>query len=120
MPEPQPAASRPRRSSRPRTAPARDGTDYQRLPAAPLLQAVQQRARRRQSLRELLGPELFGAYGNAHASGSISLVTLERFCDEALDWHPACSTARPTTTQLLSPSHERHRTGGSQDLILIS
>jgi hypothetical protein len=74
--------------SRSCTAPARDGSD-QRLPAAPLLQAVQQRARRRrQSLRELLGPELFGAYGNAHTSGTISLVTLERFCDEVLGWHP--------------------------------
>jgi hypothetical protein len=89
MPEPQPAVSSGRRPSQPRTSPARDGADHQRLPAAPLLQAVQQCARRRrQSLRELLGPELFGAYGNAHASGSISLITLERFCDEVLGWHP--------------------------------
>jgi hypothetical protein len=43
---------------------------------------------RRQSLRELLGPELFGAYGNAQATGTVSLVTLERFCDEILGWHP--------------------------------
>jgi hypothetical protein len=89
MPEPQPAASRARRPSRARTTPARYGTDQQRLPAAPLLQAVQQHARlRRQSLRELLGPKLFGAYGNVHASGSITLVTLERICDEVLGWHP--------------------------------
>jgi hypothetical protein len=89
MPERQPAASHGRRPSRSCTAPARDGSDHQRLPAAPLLQAVQQRARRRrQSLRELLGPELFGAYGNAHTTGTISLVTLERFCDEVRGWHP--------------------------------
>jgi hypothetical protein len=63
--------------------------DYHRLAAAPLLQAIQQRAWLRcQSLRELLGPELFGAYGNAQATGTVSLVTLERFCDEVLGWHP--------------------------------
>ena len=89
MPEPPAAASPARRLRRPRSTPFHGGTDNQRLPAAPLLQAVQQHARRRrQSLRELLGPELFGAYGNAHASGSVSLVTLERFCDEVLGWHP--------------------------------
>jgi len=43
---------------------------------------------RRLSLRELLGPELFGAYGNAQVAGTMSLVTLERFCDEVLGWHP--------------------------------
>jgi hypothetical protein len=65
------------------------GADHHRLAAAPLLRAVQQHARlRRQSLRELVGPELFGAYGNAQATGTISLVTLERFCDEVLGWHP--------------------------------
>jgi hypothetical protein len=30
----------------------------------------------------------FGAYGNAQATGTVSLVTLERFCDEVLGWHP--------------------------------
>jgi len=83
------AASRARRPSPPRTSPVPDSPDRNRLPAAPLLHAIQQRARlRHQSLRELLGPELFGAYGNAQAAGTISLVTLERFCDEVLGWHP--------------------------------
>jgi hypothetical protein len=65
------------------------GADHHRLPAAPVLLAIQRRTRlRRQSLRELLGPELFGASGNAQAAGTISLVTLERFCDDVLGWHP--------------------------------
>jgi hypothetical protein len=34
------------------------------------------------------GRHPFGAYGNAHASGTIGLVILERFCDEVLGWHP--------------------------------
>jgi hypothetical protein len=82
-------ANRGRQPSPLRRSPAPHGVHHHRLAAAPLLQAVQERARlRRQSLRELLGPELFGAYGNAHTSGSISLVTVERFCDEVLGWHP--------------------------------
>jgi hypothetical protein len=92
MPEPRAAAktvTRRRRPSSPRRSPTPHGVDHHRLPAAPLLRVIQQRAwLRRRSLRELLGPELFGAYGNAHSSGSISLVTLERFCDEVLGWHP--------------------------------
>jgi hypothetical protein len=36
----------------------------------------------------LLGLELVGAYGNAQSTGTVSLVTLERFCDEVLGWHP--------------------------------
>jgi hypothetical protein len=40
------------------------------------------------SLRELLGYELFAAYGNAHQAGTIPLVILERFCEEVLGWHP--------------------------------
>jgi hypothetical protein len=32
----------------------------------------------------VVGPELFGAYGNAQAAGIISLITLERFGDEVL------------------------------------
>jgi hypothetical protein len=80
---PDPRASRPRRS-----VPAQ-GADRNRLPAAPVLHAIQRRVRlRRQSLRELLGPELFSAYGNAQATGTISLLTLERICDEVLGWHP--------------------------------
>jgi hypothetical protein len=90
MPELSAAATDSRhRPNRPPRSPADHGADHHRLAAAPLLHAIQQRARlRRQSLRELLGPELFGAYGNAHTSGTISLVTLERFCDEILGWHP--------------------------------
>jgi hypothetical protein len=80
---PDPRASRPRRSA------LAQGADRNRLPAAPVLQAIQRRARvRRQSLRQLLGPELFSTYGNAQATGTISLLTLERFCDEVLGWHP--------------------------------
>jgi hypothetical protein len=87
--QPATAASRGRQPSRlPRSAPAH-GADRNRLPAAPVLRAIQRRAwLRHQSLRELLGPELVGAYGNAQAAGTISLVTLERFCDEVLGWHP--------------------------------
>jgi hypothetical protein len=80
---PDPRAGRPERST-----PAQ-GADRNRLPAAPVLQAIQQRARlRRQSLGQLLGPELFSAYGNAQAAGTVSLVTLEQLCDEVLGWHP--------------------------------
>jgi hypothetical protein len=65
------------------------GADRNRLPSGPVLRAVRRYARRRrQSLRELLGPELFVAYCNARVAGTINLVTLERFCDEVLGWHP--------------------------------
>jgi hypothetical protein len=71
-----------------RRAPAK-GADTHRLPAAPLLAAVRRRADLRHlPLRELLGPELFGAYGNAQQAGTVSLIVLERFCDEVLGWHP--------------------------------
>ncbi|HEV8648747.1 MAG TPA: hypothetical protein VG276_04925 [Actinomycetes bacterium] len=77
-----------RRRERPAMAPAQ-GADRNRLPARPVLAEVVRLARRRRlSLRELLGPELFGAYGNAQVAGTMSLVTLERFCDEVLGWHP--------------------------------
>jgi hypothetical protein len=82
------AACHRRRGERPAIAPAQ-GADRNRLPARPVLAEVVQLARRRRlSLRELLGPELFGAYGNAQVAGTMSLVTLERFCDEVLGWHP--------------------------------
>jgi hypothetical protein len=82
------ARQRSRPQGRTRRAPAR-GADNHRLPSAPLLQAVRRHADlRRLSLRELLGPELFGAYGNAHQAGTVSLLVLERFCDEVLGWHP--------------------------------
>jgi hypothetical protein len=45
-------------------------------------------------------PELFGFYGNAHTTGTISLVTLERVCDEVLGWHP-----RMPYDKVLRPSH---------------
>jgi hypothetical protein len=78
--------SRPPRQRRP--APAR-GADTNRLQAAPLLEAVKRYARRRhEPLKVLLGPELDGVYDNAEASGTITLVVLERFCDEVLGWHP--------------------------------
>ncbi len=65
------------------------GPDRNRLPSGPLLQAIRRLAHlRHESLRELLGPELFVAYNHAHASGTVTLVTLERFCDEVLGWHP--------------------------------
>jgi hypothetical protein len=82
-----PAACR-RRLERPATAPAR-GADRHRLPARPVLTEVVRIAHHRNtSLRELLGPDLFGAYGNARVAGTMSLVTIERFCDEVLGWHP--------------------------------
>jgi hypothetical protein len=65
------------------------GADRNRLPADPLLGAVRRLARRRrQSLRDLLGPDLFVAYCNACVASTISLIMLERFCDEILGWHP--------------------------------
>jgi hypothetical protein len=68
--------------------PAR-GADRNRLPSGPVLEAVRRLARlRRQSLRQLLGPDLFVAYCNARVAGTINLVTLERFCDEVLGSHP--------------------------------
>ena len=68
---------------------AANGADNHRLPAAPLLAAVRRLAERRNlSLRELLGPELFGAFGNALQAGTVRLIVLERFCDEVLGWHP--------------------------------
>jgi len=79
-----PAEQRPDRPPSPAT-----GADRNHLPAGPLLDAVRRLARRRhESLRELLSRELFVAYCNAHARGTVNLVTLERFCDEILGWHP--------------------------------
>jgi hypothetical protein len=77
---------RPPRQRRP--APAR-GADTNRLPSAPLLAAVRRYSKRRRlPLRDLLGHELFAAYGNAYQAGTVSLIMLERFCDEVLGWHP--------------------------------
>jgi hypothetical protein len=77
-----------RPSGQRRHAPAR-GADANRLPSAPLLATVRRYAKRRRlPLRDLLGPELFALYGNAHQAGTVSLIVLERFCDEVLGWHP--------------------------------
>jgi hypothetical protein len=77
---------RPPRQRRP--SPAR-GADTNRLSSAPLLAAVRRHAKRRcLPLRDLLGPELFALYGNTHQAGTVSLIVLERFCDEVLGWHP--------------------------------
>jgi hypothetical protein len=77
-----------RRIERPATAPAQ-GAERPQFPSRPVLAEVIRLAHRRStSLRELLGPELFGAYGNARVAGTMSLVTIERFCDEVLGWHP--------------------------------
>jgi hypothetical protein len=66
-----------------------DATACRRRVERPVLAEVTRVAHRRNtSLRELLGPELFGAYGNARVAGTMSLVTIERFCDEVLGWHP--------------------------------
>jgi hypothetical protein len=82
------ARQRSRPTARSRRAPAQ-GADNHRLPAGPLLVAVRPYAQRRHlSLRELLGPELFGAFGNALQAGTVRLIVLERFCDEVLGWHP--------------------------------
>jgi hypothetical protein len=79
---------RARRSGQRRHAPAR-GADTNRLSSAPLLAAVRRHAKRRHlPLRDLLGPELFALYGNVHQAGTVSLLVLERFCDEVLGWHP--------------------------------
>ena len=65
------------------------GADQNRLPSAPVLRAARRLARRRrESLRQLLGPDLFVAYCSARVAGTINLITLERFCDEVLGWHP--------------------------------
>jgi hypothetical protein len=44
--------------------------------------------RRHLTLKELLGPQLDGAFDHAQAAGTISLLMLERFCDDVLGWHP--------------------------------
>ena len=109
---PDPHASRPRRS-----APAQ-GSDCNRLPAAPVLQAIQRRARlRHQSLRQLLGPDLFSAYGNAqaavplapsHSTGSYYLGLHILSCSTTL---PSCLTA---ASLFLRSVHRRCRMEGFQ------
>ena len=67
--------------------------DHRRLPAAPLIEAVNSVARRRQQpLAELLGdgsrnPWLFVALRQAETSGAVTVLTGEHVCD-VLGWHP--------------------------------
>ncbi len=80
------------------------GADRNRLPSAPVLDAVRRLARlRHESLRGLLGAELFIAYCNAHATGTINLITLERLCDEILGWHPRMLYADAYDERLFRP-----------------
>jgi hypothetical protein len=79
----------------PATEPRRVPIEQRRLPAAPLLQAVQSAARRRQQpLEELLGeaeqhrnPWLLQALRHAQISGQVTVLTGEHVCD-VLGWHP--------------------------------
>jgi hypothetical protein len=88
-PEGCPSGTAPEQAQRNRRRRPTGSADRNRLPSGPLLEAIRRFARlRRESLREFLGPELFVAYNNAHADGTVNLVTLERFCDEVLGWHP--------------------------------
>jgi hypothetical protein len=62
--------------------------DRRRLPAAPLLAAVDAYAKRRQqAVEELLGDELQRILRDAARSGTVTVGSGERCCD-ALGWHP--------------------------------
>ncbi len=62
--------------------------DRRRLPAAPLLEAVDTYAERRQQpVEELLGDALQRVLRDAQRSGTITVGSGERCCD-ALGWHP--------------------------------
>jgi hypothetical protein len=108
-----------RQRSRPpgqrRRAPAK-GADTNRLPSAPLLAALRRHAKRRRlPLRELLGPELFVAYGNAHQAGTVGLLVLERFCDEILGWHPRMLYGDAYDHAALSSNGHRPATNHDQE-----
>jgi single-strand DNA-binding protein len=76
------AAKRPRRGAR------RVPVDQRRLPAAPLLAAVDRYAERRQQpVEELLGEALQRILRDAQRSGTVTVGSGERCCD-ALGWHP--------------------------------
>jgi hypothetical protein len=62
--------------------------DRRRLPAAPLLEAVDAYAERRQRpVEELLGDALQRILRDAARSGTVTVGSGERCCDE-LGWHP--------------------------------
>jgi hypothetical protein len=62
--------------------------ERRRLPAGPLLEAVDARAqRRRRPLEELLDDALQRVLRDAARSGTVTVGTAERCCD-ALGWHP--------------------------------
>jgi hypothetical protein len=63
--------------------------DRRRLPAAPLVEAVRDYARRRQQpLDALMRPRLLQALQQAARAGQVTVLTGERICDEVLGWHP--------------------------------
>jgi hypothetical protein len=70
--------------------------ERRRLPAAPLLAAIQQLADRRQlPLEELLSldaddrnPWALRAVRDARAAGEVTVQAAERLCDQVLGWHP--------------------------------
>ena len=67
----------------------RQPTDWRRLPAAPLVDAVRGYARRRQRpLDALMRPRLLQALQQAARVGQVTVLTGERVCEEVLGWHP--------------------------------
>jgi hypothetical protein len=73
-----------RRSSAGRRVPV----ERRRLPAAPLLEAINTHAaRRRQPVEELLDDALQDRLRDAARSGTVTVGTAERCCD-TLGWHP--------------------------------
>ncbi len=79
---PKPTAKRGRRGGR------RVPVERRRLPAGPLLEAVDAyAARRRQPVEELLDDALPDRLRDAARSGTVTVGAAERCCD-ALGWHP--------------------------------
>jgi hypothetical protein len=75
-PAPQPAGGR------------RVPVDQRRLPAAPLREAIDAHAkRRRRPVEELLGDTLERVLRDAARSGTVTVASGERCCDQ-LGWHP--------------------------------
>jgi hypothetical protein len=82
----------PSRAGRPMTAQCptvkRCSPNGQRLPAAPLLEAVAAYARRRQlSTVDVLGPTSYRALNRVARAGTVTLIALEHFC-ERISLHP--------------------------------
>ncbi len=81
---PKPKATTKRRPQAGRRVPI----DRRRLPAAPLLEAVNAPAqRRRRPVEELLDDALQRVLRDAARSGTVTVAAAERCCD-ALGWHP--------------------------------